>query len=250
MQEFIQLTEYMADEAGTIIRHYFRQSFEIDTKEDETPVTAADRAVEKRLREIIEMHRPQDGILGEEFGPKESQNGFTWVIDPIDGTKSFMIGRPTFGTLIALAENGAPVLGTIDQPISQERWIGAKGEPTLFNGKTVKTRSCTSLKDAIVGSTSPSQMPETWPKMYDQFKSVIWGGDCYSYGLIANGWLDCVIESGLATYDYMALPPIIEGAGGLICDWDGNPLTMASEGQILALGDASLKEQALTFLAA
>ncbi len=248
MQELIQLAEYLADEAGTVIERHFRKGFKIETKEDETPVTVADRGVEQRLREIVEMHRPEDGILGEEFGPKDSRNSYTWVFDPIDGTKSFIIGRPTFGTLIALCENDIPVLGVIDQPISKERWIGAKGQPTLFNGKAVKTRPCTDLKSACVASTSPSQMPHLWQPMYEAFGPVVWGGDCYSYGLLSNGWLDVVIESGLSTYDFAALPPIVEGAGGLMCDWQGNPLTLTSDGNIIAIGDPYLKNSVLNFL--
>lgn len=248
MQELIQLAEYLADEAGNVIQRYFRKGFDIETKADETPVTIADRSVEQRLREIIETHRPEDGILGEEYGPKKSKNGYTWVVDPIDGTKSFIAGRPTFGTLIALCQDGVPVLGIIDQPIAGERWVGAKGKPTLFNHKAVKTRPCPDIASAIGASTSPNQIPALWPRMYDRFKSVIWGGDCYSYGLMSCGWLDIIIESGLGTYDFAALPPIVEGAGGLMCDWQGNPLTLTSNGQTLAVGNPALKDAAIGFI--
>jgi fructose-1,6-bisphosphatase/inositol monophosphatase family enzyme len=163
MQEFRELANRLADEAGQIVRQYFRTPFDVESKADSSPVTLADRAVEKRLRDIIEKERPQDGIFGEEYGIKPSQNGLTWVLDPIDGTKSFVIGRPTFGTLIALCEDDKPVLGIIDQPILKERWLGAKGEQTLFNGAAVKTRPCTSLAQACVSSTTPAMFSKNRP---------------------------------------------------------------------------------------
>lgn len=245
MQEFIELAEYLADEAGQIIRQYYRQPFDVENKSDESPVTIADKSVEKRLREIIEEKRPDDGIIGEEFGRKESKNKYEWVFDPIDGTKSFVIGRPTFGTLIALCDNGTPILGLIDQPIIQERWIGAKGLPTLFNGKKVKTRPCADLSNARLASTSPAQLKTQWENLEKASQFFVWGGDCYSYGLLSMGGLDAVIETQLATYDYIAMPPIIEGAGGHMCDWDGKRLHIDSDGRTLAVGDIALKDKIL-----
>lgn len=245
MQDFIDLATQMADEAGEIIRPYFRQPINVEAKEDASPVTIADKNVEKRLREIIEARRPDDGIIGEEYGIKESNNQYDWVLDPIDGTKSFIVGRPTFGTLIALCDNGVPILGIIDQPILNERWIGAKGQTTTFNGKEVRTGACKSLKDASLSCTSPNQIEKEWIALREKSNFFIWGGDCYSYGLLANGGLNAVIESQLGTYDYCALPPIIDGAGGHMCDWKGQPLTIHSDGNVLALGDIALKEQIL-----
>jgi histidinol phosphatase-like enzyme (inositol monophosphatase family) len=248
MQDFIELATKLADEAGNIIRPYFRAGVDVDHKSDESPVTIADRAVEKRLRKMIEASRPDDGIIGEEFGIKDSQNQYEWVLDPIDGTKSFIAGRPTFGTLIALCENSVPILGVIDQPISQERWIGIKGQPTTFNGTPIKTKPCSDLNIVRLSSTSPRMMPDLWQKLSNATDFFIWGGDCYSYGLLASGFIDAVIEKELSTYDYAALPPIIEGAGGHMCDWEGNPLTTKSDGRVLALGDMSLKEEILGIL--
>lgn len=250
MDALITLAETLADEAGKVARQYFRQPVEVDSKSDATPVTIADRTIEETLRKIIERERPDDGILGEEFGPKESHNGYTWVLDPIDGTKSFVIGRPTFGTLIALWKDGLPVLGIIDQPVSQERWRGVTGKPTLFNGQTVKTRACQSLKEARAASTSPSQLPNLWPTLYKETNILVWGGDCYSYGLMANGGLDVIVEQFLAPYDFAALVPIVEGAGGKMCDWQGNRLTLESKGQTLAVGDPSLLQPMLEILKA
>jgi inositol-phosphate phosphatase/L-galactose 1-phosphate phosphatase/histidinol-phosphatase len=250
MQEIsslLPLLNRLADEAGMVIQTHYRTGFSVDHKSDESPVTVADRSVEMRLREVLESLRPEDGILGEEYGSKESLNGFTWVIDPIDGTKSFVIGRPTFGTLIALCYQGAPVLGLIDQPILKERWVG-DGKVTTFNGTPVKTRACKTLKEAHIGSTAPAQLPNCWEDLSTKSDFMIWGGDCYSYGLLANGWLDGVVEDLLAPYDFLALPPIVMGAGGWMGDWDGNPLTINSVGKTLALGDASFKDEILALL--
>jgi inositol-phosphate phosphatase/L-galactose 1-phosphate phosphatase/histidinol-phosphatase len=153
----------------------------------------------------------------------------TWVIDPIDGTKSFVIGRPTFGTLIALCKDDVPVLGIIDQPISKERWTGADGKTTL-NGKVVKVRPCPDFKSACVGSTTPAMFPpppsglrrdEIWKKIEANTKMLAWGGDCYMYGLLASGNMDACFEASLSPYDFCALVPVVEGAGGIITDWAG-----------------------------
>lgn len=260
MNNFITLANRLADEARDIARRYFRQPFEVISKADESPVTVADRAIEKRMREIIEAERPEDGIFGEEFGIKESRNGLTWVLDPIDGTKSFVIGRPTFGTLIALCENDIPVLGVIDQPITRERWVGVKGQQTLFNGKVVKTRPCRTLKDACAASTTPAMFvpkadrpargqEHVWKTVESNTKMLAWGGDCYMYGLLASGYMDVCFEASLSPYDFCALVPVVEGAGGVMCDWNGNPLTIKSDGKVIAVGDPELAKQMLDLLA-
>jgi inositol-phosphate phosphatase/L-galactose 1-phosphate phosphatase/histidinol-phosphatase len=250
MQELLLLANHMADESGTVIRGHFRRNFDVESKADATPVTIADRSAEAKLREIIERERPDDGIMGEEYGPKDSRNGYTWVLDPIDGTKSFVIGRPTFGTLIALCKDGVPVLGIIDQPILKERWVG-DCKQTTFNGVEVTTRKCADLKSARVASTSPSQLPDLWETLYKECSFMVWGGDCYSYGLLANGRLDCVIESGMAVYDYMALVPVVQGAGGWMGNWNSEPLTLNNHeksGKTIAVGDATLKNDFLELL--
>ena len=240
MQEFEALANRLADEAGEIVRSYFRQPFDVEQKSDDSPVTIADRKVEERMREIIEDARPQDGILGEEYGEKKSENGLTWVLDPIDGTKSFVIGRPTFGTLIALCEDGAPVLGVIDQAILKERWVGTLSG-TALNGNTVKTAPCSSLSTARIGSTTPTMFEAVGPK-YKPFNEgrFFWGGDCYQYGLMASGFVDVVLEAGMQPYDYLALAPIIKGAGGHISDFEGSDLMLHSGETVVACGDPSL----------
>ncbi len=245
MQEFKALANRMADTAGKIVKKYFRAEFEVERKEDDSPVTAADRAVEEALRELLARKRPDDGILGEEFGHVESKSGLTWVIDPIDGTKSFVMGRPTFGTLIALCEADVPKFGVIDQPILKERWIG-DCETTTMNGKEVRTRSCPDLHSASIGSTSPSMFDKLtdYDRAYEIFEyrgyPMSWGGDCYMYGLIASGYMDMAFEQDLKPHDFAALVPVIKGAGGHISDWQGGELTLNSVGKVIALGDPSL----------
>lgn len=243
MNEFLPLAKRLADEAGDILRGVFRQDFTVQTKRDNSPVTEADRAVELRLREIIEKERPHDGILGEEFGPKESQSGLTWVLDPIDGTKSFVIGRATFGTLIALAEGETPKLGIIDQPILRERWIGMDGTQTTYNDRPIKTRPCAHVDEARIASTTPAMFTNTGPAylIFDETgKRMAWGGDCYMYGLLASGFMDICIEAELSPYDFAALIPIVKGAGGHISNWRGEDLTLRSDGRVIAVGDPTL----------
>ncbi len=245
MQEFLSLANRMADKAGKIIQKYYRQPFDVEHKSDNSPVTVADREVEQVLRDILAKERPQDGILGEEFGHEVSQNGLTWVIDPIDGTKSFMIGRPTFGTLIALCEADIPKLGIIDQPILKERWVGITGEKTTFNGKPVQTRPCKDLHDARIGSTTPMMFDKLseFGRAYHLFEHpprMAWGGDCYMYGLIASGFMDVAFEQNLSPYDFAALIPVIKGAGGHISNWRGDELTLNSSGKVIAVGDPEL----------
>lgn len=250
MQEFLTLANGLADLSGEIARKYFRQPFEVISKADESPVTIADRSIEEAIRATIEKARPEDGIYGEEFGIKPSKNGLTWVIDPIDGTKSFVIGRTTFGTLIALCKDDVPVLGIIDQPISKERWTGADGKTTL-NGKAVNVRPCPDLKCACVGSTTPAMFSKTGPvyeKIEKAAKMLAWGGDCYMYGLLASGNMDVCVEASLSPYDFCALVPVVENAGGIITDWSGNKLTIKSDGKVLAAGDAKVHAEILKLL--
>lgn len=246
MDEFISLAKSLADAAGEIAREHFRKPFDIIGKDDASPVTIADRAIEQRLREMIGKARPQDGILGEEFGKKKSESGLTWVLDPIDGTKPFTTGRATFGTLIALCECDAPVLGMIDQPIIKDRWLGVKGQNTTHNGADVKTRACTKLADAVSATTSPSMFDECLDTLWrwrDASRYVVWGGDCLMYGQMASGWIDCILEAKMQHYDYLAHVPIIEGAGGFISDWQGAPLTLDSGDTVMALGDKALLDE-------
>ena len=252
----IKLAERLADVAGAAIRPLFRQHYVIETKADTSPVTEADRAAEAAMRRLIEAEYPRDGIVGEEYGNKPSQTGRTWVLDPIDGTRSFVVGRPIFGILIALLEEGWPVLGIIDQPIARERWVGAVGQRTLLNGAPAKARSCAALRGATLATTSPHLFDEEDAGRFLKLVAVcgsgrqgpVYGGDCYNYGLLASGHIDVVVETGLKLHDYAALVPVVEGSGGTMCDWSGQPLNADSMGDVLALGDPARLEDALAAL--
>lgn len=228
----------LLDISRRITRTYFRAAdLEIEIKGDESPVTQADKEIERELRAKIEDAYPQDGIIGEEYGRKKSSSGRYWILDPIDGTKSFTIGRPTFGTLIGLWEDDeTPLFGVIDQPIIGDCWIGQKNEVTTHNGHNLPY-ACHPRQSRIVGSTSPSQI-EKFPD-HALIRSYAdaqwqWGGDCFFYGLLANGWMDAVIESGLKIHDYAAVIPVLQGAGVNVTDWDDEPLTLNSDGFIHA----------------
>ena len=251
----LALANRLADAAGAAIRPLFRGNWEQERKADRSPVTEADRAAEAAMRAILEAERPDDGIIGEEYGTRNEGAGRQWVLDPVDGTISFMAGRPIFGTLIALMQDGWPVLGIIDQPIAGERWAGRIGEGTTFNGKAVRTRSCKSLDEAVLATSSPHYFDNASAEAYMQLAQVVggnerqgtivYGGDCYNYGLLAGGHLDIVCEQGLAIYDYAALVPVVEGAGGTVSDWQGNPLDAESDGTIIALGDPARLDDVL-----
>ena len=251
----LTLANRLADAAAQAIRPFFRAAFAHETKGDASPVTEADRAAEAAIRSILDAERPHDAIIGEEYGEKSGTSGRSWVIDPIDGTVSFMAGRPIFGTLIALLEDGWPVLGVIDQCIGGERWLGAAGRETTLNGKPVRTRSCSSLAEAVLASSGPQYFDEHSAEHFmalaakTAHKRMIWGGDCYNYGLLAAGHIDLVVESGLKLHDFAALVPVVENAGGMMCDWNGEPLHAASEGDVIALGDPARLEDVLEALA-
>ena len=251
----IAVAHRLADAAGAAIRPHFRTAA-AERKADASPVTAADRAAEQAMRTILLAEYPQDGIHGEEFGAHQGRSGRQWVLDPIDGTVSFLAGRPIFGTLIALLEDGFPVLGVIDQPILGERWVGVIGQPTTFNGQPVRCRPCPDLGAAVIATTGPHYFT---PEQGDRFmalagqtdhKLMVMGGDCYNYGLLASGHIDIVCEAGLKLHDYAALVPVVEGAGGMVADWQGNPLHAGSDGHVLAIGDPARLEDVLEALGA
>ncbi len=250
----LSLAARLADAAGTAIRPFFRSSFEHEAKGDASPVTEADRAAETAIRAILDKECPHDAIIGEEYGEKIGTSGRTWVLDPIDGTVSFMVGRPIFGTLIALLEDGWPVLGVIDQCISGERWMGAAGKETTLNGKPVRARPCRDLKDAVLASTGPQYFDGHTSEHFmtlaakTAHKRMVWGGDCYNYGLLATGHIDIIVEAGLKLHDIAALVRVVEGAGGLMCDWNGDPLHAASDGHVIALGDPARLDDVLEAL--
>jgi inositol-phosphate phosphatase/L-galactose 1-phosphate phosphatase/histidinol-phosphatase len=250
---FIRLATELADLSGEIIRRYFRTPVAVETKADTSPVTAADREVEVAMRERIETAYPDHGVIGEEFGTNKADAEYVWVLDPIDGTKSFISGKPLFGTLIGLVRDGTPIMGVIDHPALNERWIGATGEGTSFNGAPAKTRPCPGLGQAILFSTSPFMFEgadaEAFDRLCGEVKYPLFGTDCYGYGLVASGFADLVVEAKLKPFDYIALVPVVEGAGGVMTDWQGASLNLASDGRVIASGDRRTHDECLKVLA-
>jgi histidinol-phosphatase len=238
--EFVSFANHLADAAGEIHRRYFRKPLEIELKPDASPVTRVDKETEGVLRELIEQAYPDHGIAGEEYPAVRQSAEHVWVLDPLDGTKSFLAGMPVFGILISLAHHGHFVLGVIDQPILRDRWVGADGHGTMFNGTPVNTRRCSKLADAVVFLGKPYDAKIA--RLRDEVKWARYGGDCYGYGLLASGFVDLVVDADLDDHDFGALEPVVRNAGGAISDWAGQPLTMGSNGEVIAAGDTRVLE--------
>jgi myo-inositol-1(or 4)-monophosphatase len=251
----VRAAEAVADVAGAVIRPLFRTGLPADLKGDQSPVTVADRTAEQVMRAVLAQRFPGHGILGEEFGLDNPAASLRWVLDPIDGTRAFITGRPTFGTLIGLLDGDTPVLGVIDQCVTGERWIGAAGRATTFRGPfggAAGCRPCPVVAEAELSCTSPEMFGDDladWQRLSAAARRTSFGGDCYAYGLVALGQLDIVAESGLKIWDWAALAPIIEGAGGRLTDWQGNVLRPEGDGRALAVGDPALLPQAVRLLA-
>ncbi|MEA5534935.1 inositol monophosphatase family protein [Crocosphaera sp. XPORK-15E] len=257
----IDLANTLADASGNIIKKYFRQpNLEAETKTTEISsiVTIADRLAEDAMVAIIKKEAPNDGIIREEGENIPSKNGYYWVLDPIDGTSSFVKGLPIFGTLIGLVDldNNLPLLGCVNQPILQERWLGIRGQPPCFN-QTIIDNIYTNninyqLTEACLTSTTPlmfvtPRQQAIATRLQKVCRRTAFGGDCYNYVSLAMGWSSMpmvILESDLKYYDFCALIPIIEGVGAIITDWSGNPLNSHST-EILAASNQILHQQAL-----
>jgi inositol-phosphate phosphatase/L-galactose 1-phosphate phosphatase/histidinol-phosphatase len=250
---FLPLAHRLADAAGAIVTRHFRTAVAVDDKADASPVTVADREAERSMRAILAKEAPDHGVLGEEEGADRADAEWVWVLDPIDGTKSFVTGIPTFGTLIALVHRGEPVVGIIDQPIARERWAGAAGEPTTMNGAPVRARACEALDRAYLFATTPSMFAgadaAAFARLAARVKHVRYGADCYAAGMIALGFADLMVEAQLKPYDYCALVPVVEGAGGRASGWRGERLGLEGDGRVAIAGDPALHEAALARLA-
>jgi inositol-phosphate phosphatase/L-galactose 1-phosphate phosphatase/histidinol-phosphatase len=248
----VRLSAQLADTARGIARRYFRQPLVVERKVDHSPVTLADRSIETEMRRMIRAAFPGHGIQGEEFAA-EPGGEFTWVLDPIDGTKSYISGFPLFGSLIALRYGDRAVLGVIEAPALNERWVGCEGQPTTFNGRAAGTSTCCELAAACVYTTTTESFSADERRRFDALSAQCalrrFGGDCYLYGMLASGYCDLVIEVALKPHDYLALIPVVEGAGGRISDWHGAPLRAGSEGRVLAAATEPLWRQAIAALA-
>jgi myo-inositol-1(or 4)-monophosphatase len=226
MKEFKEFSRVLADKSGQIIKSYFRSNVHVDTKSDQSPVTIADKKAEEVMRELIMKEFPDHGILGEEFGTYNENSEYQWVLDPIDGTKSFICGTVTFGTLIALLHKGEPILGVINQPVLDSFLIG-DNNLSLLNGQEVKCRPCTSLSSAVLLTTdhldvSKHQNGARFDEFIRKVKLYRNWGDCFGYYLVATGYADIMIDPIMSVWDTMALIPVIRGAGGIITDYQGN----------------------------
>jgi myo-inositol-1(or 4)-monophosphatase len=257
MDQFIAAAEAAAEAAGAIIRPLFRSPLLVEAKGDASPVTDADRGAELAMRALLRERFPEHGIWGEEFGPDRADAEYLWVLDPIDGTRAFVTGRPLFGTLIGLLHRGVPVLGMIDQPATGERWTGVAGRPTRFRsplGGVAGCRPCAALAEAELSCTSPDMFEPADRPGFEQLRGaarrVTWGGDCYAYGLLALGLVDVVAEATMKPWDWAALVPVVEGAGGRVTGWAGERLTLEADGRVLAVGDPALLAEAVALLGA
>jgi myo-inositol-1(or 4)-monophosphatase len=254
--DFTAFIGRLATVSGETILPFFRTSLLVDNKSashDFDPVTEADRAAEAVMRRIIKYHFPQHGIVGEEFGNEHEDAEYVWVLDPIDGTKSFIAGFPIWGTLIALLHKGTPVFGMMHQPYIGERFSGDSGS-AHYDGpsgeRRLAVRRCASLAEATSYTTSPLLMNAADRAAFARVEQAVrltrYGGDCYSYCMLAAGHLDLVVETELKSYDIAALIPIITGAGGIVTTWEGGPAQ--GGGRIIAAGDARVHEAALKLL--
>lgn len=232
MKDFKEFAKLLSEESGRIIKGYFRTDVSIDTKSDLSPVTVADKKAEEAMRELIMKEFPDHGILGEEFGLHNEGAEYQWILDPIDGTKSFICGTVTFGTLIALLKNGEPVLGVINQPVLNEFLIG-DNDSAMLNGTKVKCRECESLSSAVLLTTDHLNIAKyqdagKFDQLMNQVKLYRNWGDCYGYYLVATGFADIMIDPVMSVWDSMALIPVIRGAGGIITDYYGGDAVKGS----------------------
>lgn len=242
----------LADAARPVLMQHFRSGVAVDDKADHSPVTIADRDAEAAMRDVLRRLAPDHGVLGEEHGNERIDAEFVWVLDPIDGTKSFITGKPLFGTLIALCHHGVPVVGVIDMPALGERFIGADDRGAEFNGRAIRTRPCATLSDAMLYATSPHMFvgddAVAFTRLTQAVKHPLYGADCYAYAMTAAGWTDLVVEASLKPYDFCACAAVLAAAGGASCDWQGRPLTLASDGRVIMAGDARLLTPTLSRL--
>ena len=255
--DFAAFVDELATVSGEAILPFFRTSLGVEDKGSAAgfdPVTAADRAAESAMRALIKSSFPEHGIVGEEYGNERADAEYVWVLDPIDGTKSFITGMPAWGSLIALTRNGEPVFGMMHQPFIRERFAG-DGGATRYRGpageRELHVRACATLADAMMFTTSPQLMNDADRLAFGRVEAAVrlsrYGGDCYAYCMLAAGHVDLVIETGLKPHDIVALIPIVQGAGGIVTNWEGE--SAVTGGRIVAAGDARVHAAALKLLA-
>lgn len=253
-QELKTFALELADQARAVLAQSGQGGLDVEVKPDRTLVTRLDKAIEERLRAHIEQRFPGHGVIGEEHGTKATGSDFTWVLDPIDGTSAFIAGVPVYGTLIALAHENVPVLGIIDIPELNRRWFGCAGEQTTLNGVPCRVRGCDSLASAMMSNGNPDFYAAEERPALERLRAAtncrIYGAASLAYGLLASGRTDLTLDTGQKVYDFGPFRPIIEGAGGIVTDWQGRALTLESSGQLLAAGDAGRHAEAVQIVQA
>lgn len=250
--DYLLFMQALVQETNLIAMQYFNSNIKAEYKEDASPVTIADKRIEELLRERILQNLPNHAIIGEEYENTNASSEYCWVIDPIDGTKNFAAGIPCFATLIALCHNGKPILGCISAPAMNKIWTGGVDNEARCNGVPIKTRPCDNIKDAWFSYTAPSiftpEQLEKIKKIESQTKVNIYGNDAISFALVAEGRLDLVVEDKLKPWDFSALVPVITAAGGYVSDFNGNEITLSSDGSIIVAASKNLQQSALDIM--
>lgn len=254
LDAWLAFAHELADAAHALLAPAAALRPEVQVKADRSFVTALDAQIEARLREMIGERHPAHGILGEEAGASAADAEAVWILDPIDGTAPFVAGVPVFGTLIALAWQGVPAIGVMHLPVTQQRYVGVAGRASTMNGTPLRTRACGSLAQAILTTSNPDFLSAAERPALEALRTRtawrIYGGCCLSYGLLAAGRTDVAIDAGFKVWDYAPFRPLIEGAGGVITDWQGAPVTLASGSRVLAAGDPARHREALALVEA
>lgn len=251
-EKFIPTINELADIARLVALKHFRTNLFLEDKSDKTPVTIADREIESLMRDHIKKMYPDHGIIGEEYGASDAASEFVWVIDPIDGTKAFATGKPLFGTIIGLTHYGKPVLGLIDQAFTGERWMGCQGMDATYNGVPIRVANERPLSESRFYTAAPEMYHgERFTNFEEVRRSAKWmlyGCDCYAYGLLAMGFVDVVMEQYLAAHDVIGLVPIIKSAGGYVTDWNGKEVDLNTDGKIIAASSTNLAQETLMIM--
>ncbi len=252
INEFVIFANSLADLASKTSMKYFRKKLNIENKDDESPVTIADKETEQIIRDKIRKNFPNHGILGEEYENENLDSEFIWVIDPIDGTRSYIAGHKDFGNLISLLHNNKPIIGIINCPAHNERWIGIEKTKTTCNGKKVLTSGISKVENAYLFTSGIYFHEPFFRKGFETIKEKSryyrLGGDCYMYGMLSSGLIDIVIEDTLKAHDYMALINVVEGAGGKITDKYGKPITLKSDGSLIASSSVNLHNEIINII--
>jgi inositol-phosphate phosphatase/L-galactose 1-phosphate phosphatase/histidinol-phosphatase len=251
--ELVAFAHHLGDLACDLLRDFARGPLAIEIKDDGSPVTQVDRAVETALRAEIARAWPAHGVIGEEFPAERADAEHVWIIDPLDGTKEFIQGLPLFGTLIALAHRGQIVLGLAEQPLTRDRWLGADGHGTVWNNKPAEVRVCAGLDQAVLSTMGydsfAAHRHATLAPLRRRCRTTVTGDSFFVFGLLAGGRVDAIVSDGFALHDYAALDAIVRNAGGSMTDWRGQRLTLASDRSIVAVGDARLLAELLAAVA-